>query len=142
MTERAAPANLEQEIERYVADDNPRRKAEFTNAVRENVRRWERRLLSGEEAPAARWLLLDAYVARIDATEHPGEVFFAERIGFAREVCERLLRRDGDAFVASCPNRRRILLRLLGPARLDRCLDALAATTAGQQTATPGSLAL
>lgn len=66
-----------------------------------------------------KWLVLDAYVARIEVQEDPRSIAYAEKMEFARSACERLLSESDDAVINGNPYRPALIARLLGtsPAR-------------------------
>lgn len=107
-------SELEAYVTKLTADDRSDRGAAFGNGVRQNVRGWEE--LAAMQPKACRWALLEAYVARISVTEDPREVFYAEKLAWARERLQQLLREDGEAFAADEPHRARLVLQLLGRA--------------------------
>lgn len=101
-------------------DDKVRR--EFDSSVAKNVANWEERMR--ENPLATKWMLLQAYAARLDVQEDRSSVIYAEKMQFAREVCGRLLRESGDAYVGAEMNRWRTVNELLGPQAMERCLHA------------------
>lgn len=84
----------------------------FKAAVEQNIRNWNERLR--ENPLRTKWMLLDAYVARISVTEEPASPIYAERMSFAREVADRLLAEGGDEVVFEEPNLRHTASRLKG----------------------------
>lgn len=115
-------AEVEAQITRLAGDD--RDAAAFAAGIHRNIRNWEERLANPAEAKHARWLLLDAYLARISVTEDPREIFHAEKMAFARQYLQRLLREDGDAYAGSEQIRLRSVTQLLGGARAKEIRDA------------------
>jgi hypothetical protein len=91
----AQRAQLEQEINQLSGAGKDAKA--FAAGLRRNIRNWDERVQA--DPLASRWLLLDAYIARVLAAEEPGSIFLAERMAFARSVCERLLEESGDAYV-------------------------------------------
>lgn len=114
---------IQQETERLTERDKDYRKAEIGRMVTQNVRHWEELL---RENPAeARWLLLDAYVARIDAQHEFNSVIRAERLDWARGVCGRLLAAYGYEAAASVTQASHVISRLSHAAELSSRLEAL-----------------
>lgn len=113
---------VEHQIAELTRGAKPEAVAAFAHAIRENVRRWEHRL--GLDERAARWDMLDAWVARIVATENPQDPFLDERLAGCRRVCERLLRECGDAYVGRHLRRECVVTQLLGADRMLTCRHA------------------
>jgi len=67
----------------------------------------------------AKWLILDAYVARADVDHEWSSVVYAERIEWARSVARRLLREHGAAAAARIPQAMHLIRRLIGGAEAD-----------------------
>lgn len=118
----AQRTEVESQIARLAGDG--RDAAAFIAGIHRNIRSWEERLASPAEAKAARWLLLDALLARISVTEDPREIFHVERMAFARDYCQRLLREDGDAYAGGDHIRLRVVTQLLGGERAKTCRHA------------------
>lgn len=88
--------------------------ADFRYAEQRNVRNWDD--LQVKDPLGAKWLVLDAYVARVDAQEDPRSIAHAEKMAFARSACERLLADSDDVRINGDPYRRALIARLLGRA--------------------------
>lgn len=112
MTSLTGPARAQLEAEISKLAGTGKDAGSFASGMRRNVRTWEERF--ERDRTGAMWLMLDAYVARVTVTEHPGDVFFAEKMAFARECCQRLLRESGDDYARQDPHRTRLVLQLLG----------------------------
>jgi hypothetical protein len=84
----------------------------FEEALRRNVANWDERLR--ENPIRAKWLLLDAYVARISVTEEPGTLAYLERMNFACNACQKLIAESGTGLIYELPNLRHTVSRLLG----------------------------
>ena len=103
-------APITQEIERLTASTRGEvDKQRFAYAVRSSVHAWQKRRLS----PGADWLLLEAYLARIDASEDYSSIVYAEALSFCREMLGDLVHRDGLDYVAQCLHRTRLARRLI-----------------------------
>jgi len=110
-------------------DESPKSVKEdhaFKASLEHSVRNWDERLRL--EPIGARWLLLEALVARFDATDDASSFVHAERMDWARSVCRRLLDESGMAYVGEDFNRRRIVCQLLGGDAARACIEAFKQT--------------
>ena len=114
-------AALEAEITRLTVGDRQERAAEFAALVRQNVRNWEER--RRENPQATRWLVLDAAIARADASGDDS-LFVSERLKEYGEMCARFLREDGEAWCGKNHTATRIIRRMLGGHAADRVREA------------------
>lgn len=109
---------IEREIAKLSGNgENKRIAAECAPVLRQNCRTWDE--LGTANPPQTRWLILDAYVARIDAQHEPSNPIHAECIQFAREVANRLLHEHGAALADTIPQAKHVISRLLGPVILN-----------------------
>lgn len=81
-------------------------------AFERNKANWDEKLASG--SPLARWQLLSALLARIDAEEEGGTVFHDERMKWAKRAAEKLFREHGQKWCVADPHVMHAASRLLG----------------------------
>lgn len=93
---------------------------DFEAALKRNVANWDERLR--QDPIRTKWLLLDAYVARISVTEDPGSIAYAERMDFARSACKRLIAESGTDHIYELPNLRHTASRLMGGEFVDMAI--------------------
>lgn len=93
------PAELRPKDSAPQIDHDEKSRRSFDAAVAKNVANWEGRLR--EDPLHTKWLLLEAYVARINVTEEPDSVEYHERISFARHAAEKLIAESGWAYAGS-----------------------------------------
>ena len=118
----AERSSLEAEIARLTQGDQPKRAAEFAAAVRRNVESWEE--ARARDPIGTQWLLLYAYIARVDVEEPSSSPIRAERLAWARTVCQRLLTECGMDYVAQDPRRMRVVSLLLGASAYQQAVAA------------------
>lgn len=114
------PAELRPKDEK--PERSPDHEKSFQAAVDRNVRNWDEGLRT--DPLGTKWLLLDAYVARIGVQEDPSSVVYAEKMAWARDVCERLISESGWEYAGSHPFYVRTISQLLGGEAMKRALEA------------------
>jgi hypothetical protein len=102
-------ARVDAEIERLVEGDKG--KAHLAQAIRFGLRTWDE--LQKKSPAEAKWLLLDAYIARTDVSHEWSSPIRAERLEWARSVTHRLLREHGQEVAEASPEAMRVIRRLL-----------------------------
>lgn len=104
------------------APSNIKEDKDFKAAVAQNIRNWNERLRV--DPLHTKWLLLEAYVARVDVTEQPDSPFYAERMTFARDVAQRLIAESGYAYAGMDKRILFAVSRLLGGEIYKQCIQA------------------
>lgn len=82
------------------------------DALERNKRNWDEKLQNNP--PLAKWHILSAYLARIDAEEEPETNFYEQRMQWAREVALRLVDQYGQSWCTHDPHCMHAASRLLG----------------------------
>lgn len=82
------PFELRPKEEKPKLADTTKAERDFQAAVEQNIGNWDERLRSNPLQ--TKYMLLDAYVARVNVEEHPGSIAYAEKMAWVGQVRERL----------------------------------------------------
>jgi len=104
---------LRVEIDRLCERDSDERKRKFASLVRTNVRHWNQR--QPGDLPATRWELLEARLARLDATyaDDLGSIFYAQAKADLTQLLSALVNGSDPTWIIRCPRRLALLRRML-----------------------------